>query len=433
MLLSFCVFVKDDENFIGELLESVIGIADEIVIVDLGSADKTIEICTRYAPVTSRPFETFRIYEAGFTNFGNIRTLAAHLTRGEWTLMLDAGERISTFDLIKIRQLCEEFLKTGVETQEFSRELNNTFLDFQTRLFRNRTSYWYSNEGEGSLCFLSSKPPSSGIVIELLPKYLPKKENLLAQSMQWGMVGPPFHKLNQHLGSKTPSISFCMIVKNEAHCIEGLLQLIKESDIVNEMVIVDTGSTDSTPEICRKYTDRVYQVGFSNFSSMKTLAAHLARGEWVLMIDADERITLEDLRKLPELCNNKEGKVAFRFPRKRWLDLEMTKQTELEAFPDYQLRLFKNQTTTFFIGIIDECVRGLFFGTDRDIDPDTGPFIHHFQDVFHTPQYWQERRNQRIALTEKYAHIMEEHIFSTEIEDIKTFLGIVTKPGAPKG
>lgn len=170
-----------------------------------------------------------------------------------------------------------------------------------------------------------------------------------------------------------PGISLCTFVKNEAHCLEHMLASVS-GKVINELIIVDTGSTDNTVKIARKYTPRVYQIGFSDFGSIRTITAHLARREWILMLDADETIAN------PHLLKNlikKPTSLAYALPRKRWLDLEMTQQTEIEAYPDYQVRLFLNRPDLVWKRELHEYFHGC---SVENID--NGIVLNHFQDVF---------------------------------------------------
>ncbi|GIO33303.1 MULTISPECIES: glycosyltransferase [Paenibacillus] len=84
-------------------------------------------------------------------------------------------------------------------------------------------------------------------------------------------------------------ISLCMIVKNEERCLERCLESVK--DVVSEIIIVDTGSTDSTLDIAKKYTDHVYHYEWNNdFSDARNYALQYATGDFILHLDADEYI-----------------------------------------------------------------------------------------------------------------------------------------------
>lgn len=84
-----------------------------------------------------------------------------------------------------------------------------------------------------------------------------------------------------------------MIVKNEernmVRCLESLKALIENPKV--ELIIVDTGSTDKTVEICNRYTDKVYFHEWNNnFSDMRNKSISYAKGEWIFIFDADEEL-----------------------------------------------------------------------------------------------------------------------------------------------
>jgi len=88
---------------------------------------------------------------------------------------------------------------------------------------------------------------------------------------------------------KRPSISACMMVKNEEHFLPQCLESIK--DFVDEIVIVDTGSTDRTVEIAAEYGARIYHHPWENdFSKHRNQSISYAKGDWILIIDADEEL-----------------------------------------------------------------------------------------------------------------------------------------------
>jgi len=173
-------------------------------------------------------------------------------------------------------------------------------------------------------------------------------------------------------------VALSCFVKDEENCIEHMLGSVIE--FVEEIVILDTGSEDRTIEICRDFGARVYEVGFTDFGKMRTIAAHLVRSEWILQLDADESLSNPHL--LAGLIRQNKSN-AYALPRKRWLDLEMTNQTELEAFPDWQVRLFRNRPEYTWKRELHE----YFHGTSV-MHIDNGIVINHFQDVF---KDWQKK------------------------------------------
>jgi len=82
-------------------------------------------------------------------------------------------------------------------------------------------------------------------------------------------------------------ISLCMIVKDEENCLKRCLQSVQ--GLVSEIIIVDTGSKDSTREIAKQFTDKVYDFDWCNdFSKARNFSLEKASNEWILVLDADE-------------------------------------------------------------------------------------------------------------------------------------------------
>ena len=96
-------------------------------------------------------------------------------------------------------------------------------------------------------------------------------------------------------------ISVCVIAKNEADVLGRCLESVKGLD---EIVVVDTGSTDNTKEIAKRYTDNVYDfVWCDDFSKARNFAIEQCTSDWILILDADEYLpTIEGIYKL---CNDK--------------------------------------------------------------------------------------------------------------------------------
>jgi glycosyltransferase involved in cell wall biosynthesis len=90
-----------------------------------------------------------------------------------------------------------------------------------------------------------------------------------------------------------PSISLCMIVKNEQHYLPDCLASARP--YVDEIVVIDTGSTDNTIEIARSFGANVYHFEWINdFAAARNESLRHATGDWVLQLDADERLNLPD-------------------------------------------------------------------------------------------------------------------------------------------
>lgn len=124
-------------------------------------------------------------------------------------------------------------------------------------------------------------------------------------------------------------ISVCMIVKNEEKCLDRCLKSLQ--GIADEFVIVDTGSSDNTKNIARKYTENVYDfVWTGSFSDARNYSFSLATGDYIYCADADEELDEENREKfiilkqnlLPEIeivqmyyCNQLENNTIYNFDR----------------------------------------------------------------------------------------------------------------------
>lgn len=103
-------------------------------------------------------------------------------------------------------------------------------------------------------------------------------------------------------------ISLCMIVKNEIEVLEKCITSVKDNlkNIVTEMIVVDTGSTDGTRELAEKLGCKVYDFEWVNdFSKARNYSLSKAKNDWVLHLDADEYITTVDKNELKSLCKKK--------------------------------------------------------------------------------------------------------------------------------
>lgn len=120
-----------------------------------------------------------------------------------------------------------------------------------------------------------------------------------------------------------------MIVKNEERCLRRCLNSLK--DIADELIIVDTGSTDSTKSIASEYTDKIYDFAWTgNFSDARNYSFSLATCDYIYCADADEELDAENIEKfkvlknalLPEIeivqmyyCNQMDNNTIYNFDK----------------------------------------------------------------------------------------------------------------------
>ncbi|WP_088228092.1 TPR domain-containing glycosyltransferase [Desulfosporosinus sp. FKB] len=151
-------------------------------------------------------------------------------------------------------------------------------------------------------------------------------------------------------------ISLCMIVKNEADNLSRCLRSI--SGLVDEIIVVDTGSTDLTCDIAQKYGANVQHFLWNdNFSDARNFSLDNARGDWILFLDADEEISPSSRDVLSQLTEQEdiEGyfvKIINYLGGQGWT----------ETVPDLVFRLFRNKQEYRFRGAIHEQIADVILG-----------------------------------------------------------------------
>jgi glycosyltransferase involved in cell wall biosynthesis len=134
-------------------------------------------------------------------------------------------------------------------------------------------------------------------------------------------------------------ISACIISYNEEKNIEDCLKSLQS--VVDEIIVVDSLSTDRTKEIAAKYTDKIFDQEFLGHVEQKNLAVSKASHDWILSLDCDERLTSELVSSISKIKDNLEQADAYRMARKtfyvyRWLNHCW--------YPDFKIRLFNKNT-----------------------------------------------------------------------------------------
>ena len=138
------------------------------------------------------------------------------------------------------------------------------------------------------------------------------------------------------------SVSVIVIALNQEDNIVPCLETVRWAD---EIVIVDSGSLDRTLELAREFTDRIFIIDWPGFGAAKNYALDRARGDWVLSLDTDERVS-KALRAEIISAVHGEGQFAgYRLPRKNYFGGRWIKR--LGWYPDYTLRLFRKDRGRF--------------------------------------------------------------------------------------
>ncbi|MFH1851400.1 MAG: glycosyltransferase [Candidatus Neomarinimicrobiota bacterium] len=108
-----------------------------------------------------------------------------------------------------------------------------------------------------------------------------------------------------------PRLSLCMIVKNESDHLAGCMDSVQ--GVVDQIVVVDTGSTDDTTSIASSYGAEVFNFDWvDDFARARNFSLDQARGEWVLWLDADERLTAASRREITRLLRPEARPVIYR-------------------------------------------------------------------------------------------------------------------------
>jgi glycosyltransferase involved in cell wall biosynthesis len=132
-----------------------------------------------------------------------------------------------------------------------------------------------------------------------------------------------------------PKLSVTIITKNEAADVGAALESVAWAD---ERIVVDAESTDDTVAIARRYTDRVSVRAWPGYVDQKNHAASLAAHDWVLSLDADERVTPALRDSILTALRAEPAAAAFRIPRVSWHLGRWIRSTDW--YPDHQVRLY---------------------------------------------------------------------------------------------
>lgn len=144
-------------------------------------------------------------------------------------------------------------------------------------------------------------------------------------------------------------LSVIIITKDEQDNIKDCLESVKWAD---EIIVVDSGSTDQTEAICREYTDKFYVRDWPGFGVQKQRALELATYDWVLSIDADERVTPELQKEIESIINVDPIRSGYQIPR---LSYYLGKGIRHAGwYPDYILRLVQRSRAHFSEDIVHE-------------------------------------------------------------------------------
>jgi glycosyltransferase involved in cell wall biosynthesis len=149
-----------------------------------------------------------------------------------------------------------------------------------------------------------------------------------------------------------PKLSVTIVTYNEGRNIRRTLESVKW---VDEIVIVDSGSTDETLPTCEEFGALVIQEGRIGVAKVKNLAIEKASGAWILSLDADEPIEPALAEEIREIIASPTARDGYRIPRRTFfLEKEMKHGG---WYPDYNLRLFRKDKGRFEERAVHESVK----------------------------------------------------------------------------
>ena len=173
------------------------------------------------------------------------------------------------------------------------------------------------------------------------------------------------------------TISLCMITKNEEKYLEQCLNSVKR--IVDEIIVVDTGSTDRTKEIFKKFDAKIFDFKWiDDFSAARNESIKHATKEWILVVDADETLDEIETKKILQLVENNETD-AYMFLQKNYTDdfsiagfinekHEKNGKSYSGWYGSFIVRLFRNNQGYKFDGTVHELVEHTIQDKDGKIE-----------------------------------------------------------------
>ncbi|XDD43482.1 glycosyltransferase family 2 protein [Leptospira sp. WS60.C2] len=193
-------------------------------------------------------------------------------------------------------------------------------------------------------------------------------------------------------------LSCAIITLNEA---DNLSRTLSAISFVDDIVVVDSGSTDDTVEIAKSFGARVYYHKFDNYADQKNFAIEKTKHDWVLAIDADEvvspKLKEEILDIFSKTHDNTKGYLVPRltFYLGKWIRFG-------GYYPNYQIRLFQKSEGQFSSGLVHERVKlsgkptklknPLFHYSYKNIS-DHLKFIDHYSSLFAEEEFRKGKRN----------------------------------------
>lgn len=188
-----------------------------------------------------------------------------------------------------------------------------------------------------------------------------------------------------------PTLSVTIITLNEADHIAAAIDSAAWAD---EILVVDSGSTDATVDIARSKGAAVIVRGWPGWIEQKNFAAERASNDWIFSLDADERITPALAAEIRELLKTEPARRGYRMPRVTYHLGRWIRTTDF--YPDYQTRLYDRRTARW---------RGRYVHESVSVDGGAGQLRNEIEHYSYRDLRDQlERINQYTTLAAKQMH-----------------------------
>lgn len=146
------------------------------------------------------------------------------------------------------------------------------------------------------------------------------------------------------------TLSVTLIVKNEEINLAGCLDSVRWAD---EIVVLDAGSSDKTIDIAKSYTDKVFvNADWQGFGIQRQRLQEIANSDWILMLDADERITTELKSEIQRVIASDDRNTVYDLPRLSWCFGKFIRYSGW--YPDYVTRLYPKEKAHYSSKLVHE-------------------------------------------------------------------------------
>lgn len=237
-------------------------------------------------------------------------------------------------------------------------------------------------------------------------------------------------------------LSLCMIVRNEEKNLGQCLESV--ANYTDEIIIVDTGSTDSTLKIASKYTDKIFEFKWvDDFSKARNFSLEKATKEWILVLDADELISEKDLSYIKHNLLSNHHAFAYELHKRSYCNDPLIghfvpndyKYKESGDWLGWQVEkndlLFRNDPRIYYEDRIHETIRKSCWRSKLSIATTNIP-VHHYgrHDMAEkAPIYLEQARKRYEENPEDYhnAYTLAAHIdwFASKPEDYEEAIDLL--------